>query len=73
MAQGNFQADTPGFKSLLLKTGACGDLCCKLGYSKDDVKCIEEELLQLLQFRDKPSLLSWSELMSMHALFGCSN
>lgn len=65
MAPGNFEADTPGFKSLLLEIGACGYLC-KLCYSKDNMKCIEDEWLQLLQLRDKPSL-------SMHALFGCRN
>lgn len=65
MAPGNFEADTPGFKSLLLEIGACG-YPCELGYSEDDMKCIEEEWLQLLRSRDKPSL-------STHALFGCRN
>lgn len=42
MAPGNFEAYTPGFKSLPLEIGACGYLC-KLVYSKDDMKFLLKE------------------------------
>lgn len=69
-AEGSFQAGTQkDFETLLLETGTRGYLY-KMGYSEEDVKCIEEE--EAAAAAVKPGLsarmktqagLSWSELV----------